>query len=252
MKFLDRRTLRRAVLALLALSVCEVELLDAARAQANQGWDAVYNASMNTAPSQSFLDASQFLVTGEGRDLCDTIYGILTGQYLNKQTFIPGSVIDARGISGTTNLTCTHGSPWTEGGTTVSAPSTILLPAGTIVIPSGWIPPKSTRLIGEGDGIPSNGLTPGTTIQAASGFSGTMIQFGSTASTGIAVEHLTLDGQGQLGQSVNGIANAESQANSYVDHVSLYRILGTGLSVSGAANDSGPYSNITFDPGTAG
>jgi hypothetical protein len=30
-----------------------------------------------------------------------------------------------------------------------------------------------------------------------------MIQFGSTASTGIAVERLTLDGQGQLGQSVN-------------------------------------------------
>jgi hypothetical protein len=76
-----------------------------------------------------------------------------------------------------------------------------------------------------------------------------MIQFGSAASTGIAVERLTLDGQGQLGQSVNGIANTESQANTYVDHVSLYRILGTGLSVSGTANDSGPYSNITFDLG---
>ena len=91
-------------------------------------------------------------------------------------------------------------------------------------------------------------------------FSGTMIQFGSAppfcpiarsgpVCTGIALEHLTLDGQGQ---AINGIANAESQANSYVDHVSLYRILGIGLSVSGTANDSGPYSNITFDPHTTG
>jgi hypothetical protein len=30
-------------------------------------------------------------------------------------------------------------------------------------------------------------------------------------------------------------------------HVGLYRILGTGLSISGQASDSGPYSNITFD-----
>ena len=45
-----------------------------------------------------------------------------------------------------------------------------------------------------------------------------------------------------------GTSNAESQANSYVDHVSLYRISGIGLSVTGTANDSGPYSNIIFDP----
>ncbi|MGA8490544.1 MAG: hypothetical protein WB711_09000 [Terriglobales bacterium] len=34
-----------------------------------------------------------------------------------------------------------------------------------------------------------------------------------------------------------------------MDHVSLYQILGTGLSVSSSANDSGPFSNITFDTG---
>jgi hypothetical protein len=43
--------------------------------------------------------------------------------------------------------------------------------------------------------------------------------------------------------------NTNAHAGSYVDHVSLYRILGTGLSVSGLAFDSGPYSNITFDLG---
>jgi hypothetical protein len=176
-------------------------------------------------------------------------------------------VIDARGISGTSNLKCTHGTPWTEGSTTVTAPSTILLPATggatptPIIISTPWILPSNTHLIGEGDGIPvySSGTltsTPGTTIQAASGFSGTMIQFGSsspvcpsTGCSGISVENLTLDGQGPLGQTVNGIANAYSQDGSYVDHVSLYQILGTGLAVSGIASNSGPYSNITFDTG---
>src|SRR6202030_2492546 len=89
-----------------------------------------------------------------------------------------------------------------------------------IIISSLWILPSNTHLIGEGDGIPmySSGTlisTPGTTIQAASGFSGTMIQFGSSSPvcpssgcSGISVENLTLDGQGPLGQTVNGIANS--------------------------------------------
>jgi hypothetical protein len=223
----------------------------AAQTQSLQGQDAVYNSSAQVTNSPSFIDASMFAFNNG--TICSVIYNILTST--NPPYPSGGAVVDARGLANSTpatSMTCTtaHPSPWA--GIANPLPSTILLPAGTIVIPSGWVLPKSTRLIGEGDGIPSNGLTPGTTIQAASGFSGTMIQFGSTASTGIAVEHLTLDGQGQLGQSVNGIANAESQANSYVDHVSLYRILGTGQSVSGTANDSGPYSNITFDPGTAG
>jgi len=176
-------------------------------------------------------------------------------------------VIDARGVRGATNLTCTHGSPWTEGVNTVSLPSTILLPATggatptPIIIPnsSPWILPANTHLIGEGDGT-SGGSTTGTTIQAASGFSGSMIQFGSPSCppvngvpicTGISVENLTLDGQGQ--SAVNGIANAFSQDGSYVNHVSLYQILGTGLQITASgssnANNSGPYSNITFDTG---
>jgi hypothetical protein len=61
------------------------------------------------------------------------------------------------------------------------------------------------------------------------------------------VEKLTLDGQGQ---AINGITNQLAGVQSYVDHVSLYRILGTGLSVSLGANDSGPYSNIAFDLGS--
>ena len=162
-------------------------------------------------------------------------------------------------------MTCTI-SPWGSGSGYLNVPSTILLPATggatptPIIIPnsSPWILPSNTHLIGEGDGIPvySSGSlvsTPGTTIQAKSGFSGTMIQFGSASvcpsgvCTGISVENLTLDGQGPLGQTVSGIANAYSQDGSYVDHVSLYQILGTGLAVSGNPSKSGPYSNITFD-----
>jgi hypothetical protein len=160
-------------------------------------------------------------------------------------------------------MTCTA-SPWGSGSSYLNVPSTILLPAtgGTtspkpIIIPGTWILPPNTRLIGEGDGIPSGSSTPGTTIQAkANSFSGSMIQFGPSVTfcvppggggsicTGISVENLSLDGQGQ---AITGIINQFSGDQSYVDHVSLYQIRGTGLSIS--AFDSGPYSNITFDTG---
>jgi hypothetical protein len=66
---------------------------------------------------------------------------------------------------------------------------------------------------------------------------------------GISVEKLNLDGQGQ---SINGIVNQNAGDLSYVDHVNLYQILGTGLLISGGASNSGPYSNITFDTGVLG
>jgi|ERR1700674_977006 len=230
-----------------------------ADAQGSQGQNAVYPASGQCCMgSPAFIDASMFLnPLTQGRDLCDTIYGILNNLFGNTYP-ATGAVIDARGISGAMNLTCTHGTPWTEGSNTVSVRSTILLPATggasptPIIISSPWVLPPNTRLVGEGDGIPSSGYTPGTTIQAASSFSGSMIQFGSSSvcpsglCTGISVENLTLDGQGQY---INGIANPYTGDLSYVDHVSLYQIRGTGLLVSNGANNSGPYSNITFDTG---
>lgn len=223
------------------------------------GNDAVYNSSGNVTLSPAFIDASVFVGSGQGSDICDVLYKIFNGVFFKNGYPSTGAVIDARGISGATNLTCHHGSPWTEGSTTVSLPSTILLPATggatptPIIIPnsSPWILPSNTHLIGEGDGIPSTGSTPGTTIQAAGSFSGSMIQFGSASvcsgpCTGISVENLTLDGGGQF---VNGITNGFAQDVSTVDHVSLYQIRGTGLLIQGSANNSGPYSNITFDLG---
>jgi hypothetical protein len=227
------------------------------------GQNGVYNATCNNGNpgvvgSPAFIDASMFLPPNStlGRDLCDAIYRLLSGFAGFPPYPASGAVIDARGVSGTTNLTCSHGSPWTEGSTTVNAPSTILLPATTaaapITIPSTWSLPPNTHLIGEGDSILPTGLTLGTTLLAHGSFTaGTaMISLGlsshCTPCTGISVENLTLDGQGQ---AIDGIDNGFAQDLSYVDHVGLYRILGSGLAVSGAVNNSGPYSNINFDLG---
>jgi hypothetical protein len=70
-----------------------------------------------------------------------------------------------------------------------------------------WALPSNTHLIGEGDSI-SSATTISTTIQAKSSFSSSsMIQFGTPSCnaplggpspcTGISVEKLTLEGQGQ-------------------------------------------------------
>ena len=150
-------------------------------------------------------------------------------------------------------MVCTA-SPWA--GITNPPPTTILLPAtgsGTsatpIIISNTWVLPSNTHLIGEGDGL------SGTTIQANTPLFSvtTMLQFGSSTicpssvCTGISVENLTLDGQAQ---AVDGIINQYAQNNSYVDHVRIYQILGTGLNISTTgANNSGPYSNILFDTG---
>jgi hypothetical protein len=209
------------------------------------GNNAVYNpsgtCSPNCAASPAFIDISMLLPPNSslGRDLCDAIYRLLTGFTGFPLYPSTGAVIDARGVSGATNLTCTHGSPWSETGGSASVPSTILLPATgggsnftPIIIPTPWILPSNTHVIGQGDNIGS-----GTTIQAKANSFATntpMIQFGTSscmppgsASTcpGMAVENLVLDGQGQ---AINGITNVYSGNNSYVDHVSLYQILGTG------------------------
>ena len=227
--------------------------------EAQTGNNAVYNSTGNCsvsspcASSPAFIDATVFITKPPSNDLCSVLNYMLTPSHGIVPSY--GAVIDARGLPFTappTSMACTTiPSPWY--GITNPPPSTILLPATTISIPSTWSLPPNTHLIGEGDNI-SSSPTISTTIQAHSSFtSGTaMISFGTSSlcastCTGISVENLTLDGQGQ---SISGISNQYSTDQSYVDHVSLYQILGTGLSVSGSANNSGPYSNITFDLGS--
>jgi hypothetical protein len=242
------------VYLLLTLTICYAVYAEPAEGQ--EGQDAVYNGSAVVA-SPSFIDASMFIKNGQSTTICDSIFYVLTHSYPSN-----GAVIDARAISGTTALTCAADTtPWSTDGNAhvLTVPSTILLPAGTIVIPTPWVLPNKTRLVGEGDGVPlpfnSPPFYPGTTIQLASGLIlfPYMIQFGpssavcgSSGCSGISVERLTLDGQAE---SIDGIVNQLSQNNTYVDHVTIYQILGTGLSISGSASNSGPYSNITFDTG---
>ena len=217
-------------------------------AQSMQGQNAVCTTTGCGTPvgTSSFIDASVF--GSSTTDICSVLNSILGGASYPSM----GTVIDARGLPGTTgtNMTCAAGTtPWNTG-SFVNVPSTILLPARTIVIPTTWVLPNETHLIGQGDNI-----STGTTIQAqktGSGFSGTaMVHFAGPCPmpgcTAISVENLTLDAQGL---AINGIVNSASQDFSYVDHVSLYQMLGTGLLVSGLANNSGPYSNITFDTGS--
>lgn len=221
-----------------------------ATAQGGQGQNAVYPASGTCCVgSPGFIDASMF-VSAQNPNICAVLNSIL-----KSNSFPPsGTVIDARGLnSNNTNMTCTTTNPSPWAGIANPAPSTLLLPAGTIVIPGPWVSPSNTSLIGEG--------TFATTLQACSqtpnkcSFTGTdMIDLGSAGlcnppsqgiCNNISVEHLTLDAQGQ---SLNGIVNANASTGSYVDDVRLYQILGTGLWIErGLATNSGTYSAVGLD-----
>jgi hypothetical protein len=218
------------------------------RAAAQQGDNAVWTTNTSCCShSAAFIDASVLT----GTDICAKIF--------NAIGLLPstGGVVDARGIS--TGLTCTTDTPWVQS-TSTTVPADILLPTGTITIGTTWVLPNHTRIIGTGTGSPN---TSGTVITAASGFSGAMIQMGSSATgicgasakvcNGVAVENLMLNG---ANQAVTGILNENSEELSYVNHVNLYQIIGTGLDIetsvgSYSAGNSGPYSNISFSPGSS-
>jgi len=121
-----------------------------------QGNNAVYYQSGSSGVcckgSAAFVDASVF--TALSQTFCVTLYNILSASSYPTST---GTVIDARGLnSGNTTMTCATGwTPWNNGSTFVNVPSTILLPAGTIVIPTTWVLPNKTTLIGVGEALPS-------------------------------------------------------------------------------------------------
>jgi len=221
------------------------------------GNNAVYNPSGSCCiGSSAFIDAYEIFTIKGYADICDTVYKVL------QPSGYSAAVIDARGLSGSA-LKCTKGSPWNESGNYLNKPSTILLPAGTIQISTSWVLPNGTKLIGEGTtgAEDISGIVLPTTIQDSGSLtSGAMIQFGdstncpSSVCTGISVDHLVLDGDNQ---TVTGILNENAQDSSYVNHVTLYRILGTGLSIGanpfgGSAQNSGPYENINYDTGPSG
>jgi hypothetical protein len=192
------------------------------------GYNAVFNSS-GPVPSAAFIDASAFSTSG---DICTRIHAVLTNGYPAS-----GEVIDARGIIPTQPCLT---NPWA----TVTAPSTVLLPAGTIQLAAQWVLPNGTRIIGMGAGKP--GTAAVTNLQAQSGFPSGMalIRMGTTASDqNISVEDLRIDGGTA---SVNGITNAFGHEGSYVRRVSFVDITANALSITSGAANSGPYSDISF------
>jgi hypothetical protein len=228
-----------ATAAVLACWLSAFPLL--ANAQGNQGNDAVYPASGTCCKgSPAFIDASMF--TGSTTNNVCAVLNFVLQNVDQPPTYPSGAVIDARGLPGAmgTSMKCTTANPSPWAGITNPPPSVVLLPPGTIVIPSAWVLPNNTTLIGAGDDIysfigPPAATTFATTLQACKlsinscSFTGTdMIDLGSTpicdplnngtVCNNVAVEHLALDGQGQ---SLNGIVNSNAQTGSHVDHVRL-------------------------------
>src|SRR5262249_23207213 len=155
--------------------------------------------------------------------------------------------IDARGVS--TPSTYTN-SPWNSFSTN-PPPATILLPRGPITIPSTWVMPDRTRIIGAGK--------TQTSIQAAAAFSGStpMIQMGNSTfcgtagCTGISVSDLQLStATSPTTFNINGILNQNSREQSFVSGVAFHFIAGTNLDVeTSGANGSGPYSDLVVSMG---
>jgi hypothetical protein len=202
----------------------------------------VYNNSTQMN-SHAYIDATAFV--GTHTDFCTILNQAL--QALNGRSTGTTGVIDARGVNPAT-LTC-NSNPWGSFGP-VAPTAVVLLPAGTIKTNATWVLPSGTRLIGEGGEDPGSNpnATARTTLQAQSLFT-PMIQMGnSSPCKGVVVEDLVLDGNKQ---AVDGIDNQYCQELSYINHVSIYQATAKGLNIFNSAQNSGPYTNITFDLGNA-
>jgi hypothetical protein len=211
------------------------------------------SATSNLIGSAAFIDASMFVGNVTSPTFCSVLNWILN---TNNHVFpATGGTIDARGLPGTTpvSMSCTT-SPW--GGLSSPPPSVILLPANIINTSASWVLPSNTKLIGtaKGNGNLGTNYILETTIKATANNTA-VVQFGNSnfcpsGCQGISVEHLTIHGNGGSSITTNGIENDYCGLQCYVDHVTLYQVLGVGLKISAAsASDSGPYLNITFDMG---
>lgn len=228
------------------------------RAQKLQGDPAVYGKTGSQAYSPAYIDAVAFV--GTSTDMC-TVLNLALAALSSTTNYTGGAgIVDARGLN-PASLTCNN-NPWsTFSSASPAPPSVVLLPAGTIKATTSWTLWPGTRLIGEGGEDPgmNNASVARTTIQAQTStftLETPIIQMGVGANcVGVVVEDLVLDGQGL---DINGIDNQYCGDGSYVKNVTFYQIIGIGLNVYNtndpntvSSANSGPYSNITFDLGTA-
>ena len=190
------------------------------------------SSGSNTQPSSAIIDAS----VQSGSNICEVLYNALNS------VSQAGVAIDARGVSTTTSCASSE-TPWqSPGNTTLTQPSILLLPAGTITSKATWQIPAGTRLVGMG-----SGSTKITTIKNTT--SSTILQMGTSSCSpspcvGVAVEHLSITGSSATSDA---IYNNNAGQGSYVNDVYINSVQGIGVYVGSGALGSGPYSNITFD-----
>jgi hypothetical protein len=211
-----------------------------------QGFNAVIGAAnsttpcatvnkLNLCPSSAFIDAKVFFTT----DFCAAVNSALyEAQHYDG---LSAPVIDARGIP---QPSACASSPW-NGTNTITIPSTVLLPAGTISLSATWILPPGTKVVGEGleiTKLSTSAISP-------------VIKMGSSSCspfpcTGIGIQDLSVI---QTNDGI-GIDNEYAGDQSYVQRVVITGSsnMTTGLMIGSYAQNSGPYENITvFGSGTA-
>jgi hypothetical protein len=136
-----------------------------------QGNNAIYNTTCSGGNpgiqgSPAFIDATVFN-GGTNGNIC-AILNFVLANIDHPPKYPSGAVIDARGLNTTsTSMSCVD-SPWGSSSNYINVPSTILLPAGVILIPKTWTLPDGTKVIGEGVGGfegSSNPLASTTTMR---------------------------------------------------------------------------------------
>jgi hypothetical protein len=211
--------------------------------------------------STAYIDLSAI---SSGLDICGRINAVLSS---TTTPFKSGTVIDARGVA--------PGTCATDPFYLITKNSIVLLPAGTITLSTAWAIPDQTQVIGEGQGITIlKAKSPFADAYVSSGSNGTVNpallhmgvpSYGSNMGKigfSVRIVHLTLDGFGQELNStyIDGIDNNNAEEQSYVDDVVIQNVLGNGLYLSsdptstanGAADHSGPYTNIVFQQTSGG
>jgi hypothetical protein len=248
--FITQWSFFELLVLLLAVLLMSSPLVSVAQSQGN---NAVWASSTSLAGSPAFIDASTFYTGSTGPDICQVINGILNSATGYGTYPATGAVIDARGIltlpngmSGGGSQPCSINPFQSSGGsgTLVSVPSTVLLPASTLLVSVTWVLPSNTKIVGEGQY---------TTLKAHSFTSGDIVDMcgSSGPCTGVSIEHLNVSGpvctMTPTSNSLNGIVNNYAQGGSYVNDVGTCDIGLTSLKITSNASNSGPYSNLSLN-----
>jgi hypothetical protein len=203
----------------------------------------IHGSSANT-PDPIFIDA--YINTGgSGSTVTDICSRINTAWTAAVSSTVPSVVIDARGFTGTWPCAV---SPFPASSSGFAGGKLLL---GNVIIQTTvtWqIPP---RVHVEGLGVAANTAASAinTTIQAASGLTGAVVQLGtgSNLSFDVQLKSLTVDA---AGIASIGILNNSSEEGTTVEDVNIYNATEYGLALlsqsSISPGNSGPYRNMNI------